>query len=118
MPTGDLAYNIFRKYWLLNQGRSHKEFYSLKISGRISKHKKDEEKKEEAQNPMKLLEKSMKQSKQELELLESLEELTDLNQWQHIINYDNMSAQFDTIATRFRTEKEREEYNEKLVRDI
>jgi hypothetical protein len=95
-----------------------RNFMALKLAEEQAKREEDEEKEEEATNPMKLLEKRTHQSKQELELLESLEELKDLNRRQQTINYDQMLEQYDTSAARQRTEKEQEEYDEQLVKEI
>ncbi|XP_011500879.1 PREDICTED: coiled-coil domain-containing protein 94 [Ceratosolen solmsi marchali] len=95
-----------------------RNFMALKLAEEQAKREEDEEKEEEATNPMKLLEKRTHQSKQELELLESLEELKDLNRRQQAINYDQMLEQYDIIAARQRTEKEQEEYDEQLIKQI
>ncbi|OXU26486.1 hypothetical protein TSAR_003612 [Trichomalopsis sarcophagae] len=95
-----------------------RNFMALKLAEEQAKREEDEEKEEEATNPMKLLEKRTQQSKNELDLLESLEELKDLNRRQQTINYDEMLEQYDTSAARIRTEKEQEEYDEQLVKEI
>lgn len=95
-----------------------RNFMALKLAEEQAKREADDEKEEESTNPMKSLEKRTEQSKQELELLESLEELKDLNRRQQTINYDAMLEQYDTSAARLRTEKEQDEYDEQLVKEI
>lgn len=63
----------------------------------------EEQKEEEASNPMKLLENRTQQSRNEIELLESLEELRDLNRRQQTVNYEEMLQQYKP-----ETEEERE----------
>ncbi|XP_023246148.1 spondin-1-like [Copidosoma floridanum] len=95
-----------------------RNFMALKLAEEQAQREEDEEKEEEATNPMKLLEKRTQQSKQELDLLESLEDLKDLNRRQQTIDYDVMLEQYDTSAERQRTEKEQEELDEQLVKEI
>lgn len=95
-----------------------RNFMALKLAEEQAKREADEEKEEEATNPMKLLEKRTQQSKNELDLLESLEELKDLNRRQQTIDYDKMLEKYDTTAERLRTEKEQEELDELEVQQI
>ncbi|XP_033217279.1 splicing factor YJU2 [Belonocnema kinseyi] len=95
-----------------------RNFMALKMAEEQAQREEDEEREEEATNPMKLLEKRTQQSKHELELLESLEELKDLNRRQQTIDYEQMLGQYDTQASRIRKEKEQEELDEQFVQSI
>lgn len=95
-----------------------RNFMALKMAEEQAQREEDEEREEEATNPMKLLEKRTQQSKHELELLESLEELKDLNRRQQTIDYEQMLDQYDTQASRIKKEKEQEELDEQFVKSI
>ena len=95
-----------------------RNFMALKMAEEQAQREEDEEREEEATNPMKLLEKRTQQSKNELELLESLEELKDLNRRQQTIDYEQMLGQYDTQASRLKREKEQEELDEQFVQSI
>lgn len=94
-----------------------RNFMALKLAEEQAQREEDEEKEEEATNPMKLLEKRTQQSKQELELLESLEELKDLNRrLLQSIDFEEMIEQFNT--TKQRVEKEQEELDEQYIKSV
>lgn len=95
-----------------------RNFMALKLAEEQAKREEDEEKEEEASNQMKLLEKRTQQSKREMDVLESLEELKDLNRRQQTVNYEQMLEKYDNSAEIMRTEKEQEEYDEQLVKEI
>ncbi|XP_051172520.1 splicing factor YJU2 [Leptopilina boulardi] len=95
-----------------------RNFMALKLAEEQAQREEDEEREEEATNPMKLLEKRTQQSKHELEVLESLEELKDLNRRQQTIDYEQMLDQYDTKSERLKTEKEQEELDEEYVKSI
>ncbi|KAI4495496.1 hypothetical protein M0802_008710 [Mischocyttarus mexicanus] len=94
-----------------------RNFMALKLAEEQAQREEDEEKEEEATNPMKLLEKRTQQSKQELELLESLEELKDLNRRVlQSVDYEKLIEQFNT--TKQRVEKEQEELDEQYIQSV
>ncbi|XP_046827353.1 splicing factor YJU2 [Vespa crabro] len=94
-----------------------RNFMALKLAEEQAQREEDEEKEEEATNPMKLLEKRTQQSKQELELLESLEELKDLNRrLLQAIDLEEMLEQFNTPKQRL--EKEQEELDEQYIKSV
>ncbi|XP_043686929.1 splicing factor YJU2 [Vespula pensylvanica] len=94
-----------------------RNFMALKLAEEQAQREEDEEKEEEATNPMKLLEKRTQQSKQELELLESLEELKDLNRrLLQAIDFEEMLEQFNTPKQRL--EKEQEELDEQYIKSV
>lgn len=95
-----------------------RNFMALKLAEEQAQREEDEEREEEATNPMKLLEKRTQQSKHELEVLESLEELKDLNRRQQTIDYEEMLGQYDTKAERLKTEKEQEELDEEYIQSV
>lgn len=95
-----------------------RNFMALKLAEEQAQREEDEEREEEATNPMKLLEKRTQQSKHELEVLESLEELKDLNRRQQTIDYEQMLGQYDTKAENLKTEKEQEELDEQYVQSV
>lgn len=82
---------------------------ALKLAEEQAQRKEDEEKEDEAINPMKLLEKRTEQSKQHIKLLNSLEDLMDLNRRQQAVNYDKMLEEYDTEAARQKITEEQEE---------
>lgn len=89
-----------------------RNFMALKLAEEQAKREEDEQKEEEANNPMKLLEYRTEQSRQEIELLESLEELKELNRRQKAVDYEGMLKQFQTETAEERKAREEREDNE------
>ncbi|XP_049865363.1 splicing factor YJU2 [Pectinophora gossypiella] len=89
-----------------------RNFMALKLAEEQAKREEDEQKEEEANNPMKLLEYRTEQSRQEIELLESLEELKELNRRQQAVDYEGMLKQYQPETADERKAREEKEDNE------
>ncbi|XP_063530305.1 splicing factor YJU2 [Cydia strobilella] len=90
-----------------------RNFMALKLAEEQAKREEDEQKEEEANNPMKLLEYRTEQSRQEIERLEGLEELKELNRRQQAVDYEGMLQQYapeSADARRAREEKEDDDF--------
>uniref|UniRef100_A0A034WWF9 Splicing factor YJU2 n=1 Tax=Bactrocera dorsalis TaxID=27457 RepID=A0A034WWF9_BACDO len=91
-----------------------RNFMALKLAEEQARRQIEEEREEEANNPMKLLENRTQQSRNEIEMLESLEELRDLNRRQHNVDYESMLQQYNNVESEqerlMREEKEDDEF--------
>ncbi|XP_017147001.1 splicing factor YJU2 [Drosophila miranda] len=95
-----------------------RNFMALKLAEEQARRELQEEREEEANNPMKMLENRTEQSRNEIEMLESLEELRDLNRRQQAVDYTTMLQQYNTGETeRERLEREERE-DEELIKSV
>ncbi|XP_063375292.1 splicing factor YJU2 [Cydia amplana] len=86
-----------------------RNFMALKLAEEQAKREEDEQKEEEANNPMKLLEYRTEQSRQEIERLEGLEELKELNRRQQAVDYEGMLQQYAPESADKRRAREQKE---------
>lgn len=93
-----------------------RNFMALKLAEEQAQREEDELRKEEANNPMKLLENRTIQSKNEIELLESLEELRDLNKRQQAVDFDSMLQQYDTRLSAQELEEKLKQRDEEYIK--
>ncbi|XP_067615854.1 splicing factor YJU2 [Eurosta solidaginis] len=95
-----------------------RNFMALKLAEEQAIRQIEEEREEEANNPMKLLENRTQQSRNEIEMLESLEELRDLNRRQHHVDYETMLRQYNNTESEQERIKREEKEDDDLVRSI
>ncbi|CAD6991778.1 coiled-coil domain-containing protein 94 [Ceratitis capitata] len=95
-----------------------RNFMALKLAEEQARRQIEEEREEEANNPMKLLENRTQQSRNEIEMLESLEELRDLNRRQHNVDYETMLQQYNSSETEQERLKREEKEDEDFVKSI
>ncbi|XP_053969847.1 splicing factor YJU2 [Anastrepha ludens] len=95
-----------------------RNFMALKLAEEQARRQIEEEREEEANNPMKLLENRTQQSRNEIEMLESLEELRDLNRRQHNVDYESMLQQYNNTESEQERLKREEKEDEDFVRSI
>lgn len=95
-----------------------RNFMALKLAEEQAQREQDEEREEEANNPMKLLEKRTEQSRNEIDLLESLEELKDLNRRHQTIDYDGMLEQYNDKETPEEREARLAKLDEEYIKTI
>ncbi|KAI5641949.1 coiled-coil domain-containing protein 94 [Phthorimaea operculella] len=87
-----------------------RNFMALKLAEEQAKREEDEQKEEEANNPMKLLEYRTEQSRQEIEVLEGLEELKELKRRERTIDFEGLLQQYKPeTAEERRAREERED---------
>ncbi|XP_017486758.1 PREDICTED: coiled-coil domain-containing protein 94 [Rhagoletis zephyria] len=95
-----------------------RNFMALKLAEEQARKEIEEEREEEANNPMKLLENRTQQSRNEIEMLESLEELRDLNRRQHNVDYESMLQQYNSAESEQERLKREEKEDEEFVKSI
>ncbi|XP_014089552.2 splicing factor YJU2 [Bactrocera oleae] len=95
-----------------------RNFMALKLAEEQARRQIEEEREEEANNPMKLLENRTQQSRNEIETLESLEELRDLNRRHHNVDYESMLQQYNTTESEQERLQREEREDEELVKSI
>lgn len=95
-----------------------RNFMALKLAEEQARRQIEEEREEEANNPMKLLENRTQQSRNEIEMLESLEELRDLNRRQHNVDYESMLQQYNSTESEQERLKREEKEDEDFVKSI
>ncbi|XP_039951470.1 splicing factor YJU2 [Bactrocera tryoni] len=95
-----------------------RNFMALKLAEEQARRQIEEEREEEANNPMKLLENRTQQSRNEIEMLESLEELRDLNRRQHNVDYESMLQQYNNVESEQERLKREEKEDDEFVKSI
>ncbi|KAJ2950729.1 hypothetical protein O0L34_g8990 [Tuta absoluta] len=89
-----------------------RNFMALKLAEEQAKREEDEQKEEEANNPMKLLEYRTEQSRQEIEVLEGLEELKELKRRERTVDYEGLLQQYKPESAEERRAREEREDTE------
>lgn len=95
-----------------------RNFMALKLAEEQARREEEEERAEEANNPMKLLEKRTEQSRNEIDLLESLEELKDLNRRHQSVDYEGMLDQYNDKETPEEREARLAKLDEEYIKTI